>query len=300
MKRMLDEVDLFCQEITPQRAVVYARCPRPSTGETWTLSGRVRGPQSRIAQTLPANSVLRDLGDGESLLAVSLVTDPCRWTPAAPAYYQVDLELRSNGQIVEQDRRPFGIRQCVVQNGGLFLSSERWILRAARTTSTASTNLRDWHEAPLAQVVDGLDPQTFAAALVEGCFVVADFSGVPVNEIEHAVRQAAKFSAVGIVVLPANCGMESSRLRKLAPNLLLARRFETDAPNPVDRFDADLIWTSATPSAEMADRLLRIGLPTMVERRLIAPAASVAEARLACDRLQADWASYGQFAGYVV
>jgi hypothetical protein len=297
MTRWLEQLDLFCGEITPQRAVVYARCPLPETAGKWKLAGRLRGPMSKFGGTLPANSALQDLGPGKTLLAKALVPDPCRWTPSHPSHYLADVELFHNGELVERIRRTFAIRQLVVQSGGLFLASERTILRAARSASVLSHDIAAWHEVPLVRVINQWDDAMLNQALLEGCLLVADCTHIAADQLQDTIRRLSSHSAVGIAILHSSFA-DWDTLRKIAPNLL----FAASLTGTVGISAPALIWSAADPSAEAAQRLSTYPMPIIVERRLSKDehAASPSDARLACDQLQADWAPFGQFAGYVV
>ena len=72
----LSQLDIFYGDLTANRALVYARLPRPDDGADWKLTGQIRGPRCRTAQTLPATSPLVDLGTGPTLLARALVPEP--------------------------------------------------------------------------------------------------------------------------------------------------------------------------------------------------------------------------------
>lgn len=297
MTRWLEQLDLFCGEITPQRAVVYARCPLPESSGRWTLAGRLRGPMSKFGGTLPANSQLHDLGPGRTLLAKTLVPDPCRWTPNHPSHYVADIELRCDGQAVETLRRTFAIRQLVVQSGGLFLASERTILRGAHASSVSDQDVPTWHDVPLAKVVDQWDDATLNQALIEGCLIVADCTQIANDQLRETVRRLAAQTAVGMALFGDET-IDWDALRKIAPNLLLVAKTSAS----LETAKPDLLWSDVAPCSETAQHLLSARLPIIVERRLpeIKQASSPDEARLACDQLQADWARFGQFAGYVV
>ena len=65
----LAELDVLYGDLTPNRACVYARLPRPADDAGLKLAGQVRGPRCLTAETLPLSATLVDLGPGPTLLA---------------------------------------------------------------------------------------------------------------------------------------------------------------------------------------------------------------------------------------
>src|SRR4051812_6948047 len=99
MPNLLDNLDVFYCELTPARATVYARLEGLGSTAGLSLTGYVRGPRCFYSKTLPATFRLQDAGPGPSLLAKSLVPDPCYWSPETPHIYDVTVELRNGADV---------------------------------------------------------------------------------------------------------------------------------------------------------------------------------------------------------
>src|SRR4029453_4761154 len=143
---LLDQLDVFYGELTVNRALVYARLPRPEE-EGWSLAGQVRGPRCLHAQTLPVSERYVDQGSGLTLVSRALVPDPCFWSPDLPAIYDVTVNLARGDEIIAPMRRELGLRMLGVRGRNLALAGKRWVLRGVCTSSTTARLPRDWHDA---------------------------------------------------------------------------------------------------------------------------------------------------------
>src|SRR6476646_3772891 len=109
MTNDLPELDVFYGELTVNRALIYARLPRPADDTGLSLAGHVRGPRCLHAQTLPLTGPLTDLGAGPTLLARAVVPEPTFWSPDLPAIYDVTIDLRRGPQTIATARREIGL-----------------------------------------------------------------------------------------------------------------------------------------------------------------------------------------------
>lgn len=297
MTNDLATLDVFYGDLTVNRAFVYARLPMPTEPGPWSLVGQVRGPRCLLAETLPVNSPLVDLGPGPTLLARATVTDPCFWSPDLPAIYDVTVNLVRGTEVVSTARREIGLRSLGVRGRYLSLDGQRWVLRGVSTHATSARLPRDWHEHHAAFHSDLEELETLAECSEWGALALIF---VPTDEktIAH-IRGLAQFPGVAIAVTDAQLPPEFNR-SQVAPNLLLGQWLSPQHWMPRQPW-ADLLLVCAD-EPELLIKALELGeLPVIAaryaqdERKLDLPSA-----RAACDKLQRDLAPIGQFAGYIV
>jgi len=107
---MITDLEIFPGEASDALARVYVRLPRPAGSEA-TLAGKVSGPYSESARTLPAEFPLRELDPGSMLLAEAIITEPCFWTLDAPFLYRVSVELRDKSQVIAAHEELWALRR---------------------------------------------------------------------------------------------------------------------------------------------------------------------------------------------
>lgn len=295
---VLADVELFYGELSPQRALIYARVPRDRTEPGDTLSGQVRGPKSRYAQTLPVAVPLVDMGPGPTLLAKAMLVDPCYWLPETPLVYDVIVTLRRDGQPVASAQRLLALRPLGVVGDRLKLAGKTYVLRGVWRTSSEANAVHAWRETQAALVLPdvSLTPAELCAWLDE-----ALWCGVPVavclasEAPQTRLAWLAQHPAVSLVVLPAAAQLDFAP-SELAPNLLVAQRLT--GPHEKLAPWAQLAWIEAENVADVLKALPRT-LPVVVQRKLSRPVAPE-QARAACDALQRDLAPLGPLAGFVV
>jgi hypothetical protein len=292
----LDNLDLFYGDLTVNRAFVYARLPQPAEGAGWSLVGQVRGPRCLQAQTLPLTSPLVDLGPGPTLLARAAVPDPCFWSPDLPTIYDVTVNLLRGTQIVATARREIGLRALGVRGRNLALESKRWVLRGVQAASTTARLPRQWHEASACYVASEESPDLLGEASQWGALSAVTVNGSP-DSIAAQLRRLATYPAVAIAVIRGELPADFVASRT-APNLLLAQAVGRGDPLAARPW-ANLLWAQ-TDDPLLVGRISTLAeLPTIACRPLPQP-LPLDEARAACDALQSDLATIGQFAGYVV
>jgi hypothetical protein len=292
----LSQLDVFYGELTVNRALVYARLPRPTDDAFLTLSGQVRGPRCLHAETLPLAAPLVDLGRGPTLLARALVPEPCFWSPDLPAIYDVTVHLQRGDETIATTRRELGLRSLGVRGRHFVLEAKHWVLRGVFAQSTGATLPRSWHEAAAVYVTEEADDERLAEASQWGALAIIHVDGNP-DEIAVRLRQLAMHPAVAVAVIRGDVPPEF-KPAVTAPNRLLAQPVATASEFAVRPW-ANLLWADATEHVELAKLRSISDLPIVAVRRLTS-ALALDEARTACDRLQRDLAPVGQFAGYVV
>jgi hypothetical protein len=294
----LAELDVLYGDLTPNRACVYARLPRPADDAGLKLAGQVRGPRCLTAQTLPLSATLVDLGPGPTLLARAIVPDPVFWSPDLPAIYDVTVRLLRGGETIATVQREIGLRSLGARGRWLVKEGKPWVLRGVLTSSTTAPLPRAWHEAGAAYVVSSSEPaehELLAEASQFGALTVVEIPSGKLGVRE--LRRLAEYPGVALAVvrgdLPAGF-----RRGQSGPNLLLGQRITPD-DELVRRDWADVLLAETTDLSQLAKVAALGELPIIVVRPLPAP-ISIDQARSACDRLQRDLAPHGQFAGYVV
>jgi len=292
----LRELDVFFGDLTVNRAFVYARMPLPAEAGDWSLSGQVRGPRCLTAQTLPATSLLEDLGPGPTLMARAAVPDPCFWSPDLPAIYDLTVNLRRGGQIVATGSREVGLRALGVRGRHLALESKRWVLRGVCPESTHAALPRQWHEALACYVAVDPRVEVLAEASQWGALAVVEVRG-EAGSLLALLRELAQFPSVALAVVHGELPADF-KPSQAAPNLLLAQVIG-DGDELRVRPWTNILWAETDDSLRIGRISTLAELPVVACRKLHQP-LPLAEARAACDALQRDLAPIGQFAGYVV
>lgn len=265
------QLELFYGGVTPNRATVYARLRDVPTTPGMTLSGFIRGPHCLYSTTLPATIRLTDAGPGDTLLARAMVPDPCYWSPELPFLYEVHVELKHDGEVLASTDRVLGLRNFGARGQFLYLNGKRWTVRGA--TMPSGPDLAAWNDAPLALYCPTLPSDALCQEASRiGVLLVVQAPSIPDATAE--LQRLARHAAVALLVHP---------------------------PGQID-----LAWQTAAPNVALAGLLDAEAIPTLSasDRPIIAfraaDAVTVEDLRAASDRLQADLASHGDFAGYIV
>ena len=290
----LSQLDVFYGDLTVNRAFVYARLPRPAADAGLSLVGQIRGPRCLMAETLPLTSPLVDLGPGPTLLARAALPDPCFWSPDLPAIYDVTVNLLRGTEIVASARREIGLRTLGVRGKYFSLAGKRWILRGVSPASTTANLPRQWHETAAAYVTAQPDETYLQEASQFGAVTVVEVSG---TRAEIQLRELARHPAVSIVVVRGELPADFKRTQ-VAPNLIVAQLLSRGVALAVRPW-AQALWAESDDPLLIGRIAALADLPVIAARRLVQP-LPLDQARAACDELQRDLASIGQFAGYVV
>ena len=118
------------------RAEVWLRCTpgtvADATGSTPVVaSGTLVGPECSTAATLPTTVALVDQGSvaGQSALAKGVCTEPGFWTPELPNLYRAEVTLRRGDDVVAAGRRMIGLRRLGVKGRSFSLDGRRYVPR---------------------------------------------------------------------------------------------------------------------------------------------------------------------------
>jgi hypothetical protein len=284
-QRILDErLELFFGLLTPVSGRVYARLRLEQPIPRVSLRGTMHGPQCTRAECLPARFSLRDMGPGPWLLAEALVTEPCSWTPALPHLYRVSVEVVREGRSVAAAERLMGLRPLGSDGRSLRLDFRRWVPRGVRQEAIGATPLDDWRQsATVPLVIQPSDAQCDEASR-QGLLLAARIA-VPAAEVPAEVRRLARWPAVALALIEA-APPDNREMRLAAANLILVAPWHGPERPPAPWAEAVLVtWTGK------ANELLP-SLPRLYTRPE-ATYSGLAEARAACDALQAEIAAAG-------
>lgn len=313
-KASATHLELFFGDASDAVARVYARLPCDETTTGSHLAGELIGPECRFAQTLSARIPFQDRGPGESLLAEAVVPDPCFWTPELPMLYRARIEwkeLETKGlgpategiDIVVSGHAPdkegsrilekwLGIRRLGTRGRSLALDAERWVPRGLCVERIGVDDLKAAREANVVLCGPPPDDDVCLEASQHGVPLLIELSAPP-EQLADDVRRLGQWPAVFLVVLEPEAAIDAT-IRESARNLLFAAKFSADEPI-VPLPWAQLLLCDVT--AESASRVSDMPLPILARRRA---STQIDAARAACDRLQYDLATAGDFAGYLV
>ncbi len=290
----LEQLDLFHGQISPQMANLYARLPREDNEPRLVLGGKIVGPHSPVADTLPATFHLRDLGQGHTILAGCRITDPCFWSPRAPSQYVAHVELRDGDRVVESQQRWIGMRWFGAENKNLRLDGKRWVLRGVYGQSPEDIDW-DWcRESSTVIVTDNATERVCGAATEAGVLLAVRVSGAD-GEVRKQLRRLSRWPAVAIAAVGADETIDET-IRQTAPNILLAQWLDPIASGSLAGW-AQAAFCPLTDAAGFNDVAATIPVPVVAIRR---EQGTVRQLRSACDRLQRDLAPGGEHAGFVV
>jgi len=241
---------------------------------------------------------MHSTGSGGSYLLEAILPDPCFWTPDLPHLYDVHLEVTSGGEVVHAHDQQLGIRRLGVRGRDLVLESRRTVLRAVGIDSVTEPSsdtdqlLSMCHDAPAALLVENPSDDFCQKASLLGVLLIVTVDETPENTISE-LHRLSRWAAVAIVVLPTTFRVTAAP-RVIPRNLLLGQRItDTESSSLAAWADVALV-----DSINM-HRALDATIPVLAYRRLTS-SLPIAEARRACDHLQRDLATQGDFAGYIV
>lgn len=297
------QLELFYGGANVNSATVYARLRDQPTGKGLSLAGFIRGPRCLFSTMLPATIKLADAGPGDSLLAKTVVPDPCYWTPELPALYDVHVELKRDGQIIAAADRTFGMRQFGPRGRFLYQNGKRWTVRAAQPADEPG-NLLDWHDTPLSLCVTNPTDAFCDEASRSGVMIIALLESAA-DDLVSAVRRLARHVAVAIIAIDARHGLTPlvPTLPSAAPNVVMAHLIDVhDASfKPTgDVVGAQAIVARVRQPEVLANAMEAMTVPILAWRTMEEGVAAPQAARDKCDQLQAALAPFGDFAGYIV
>jgi hypothetical protein len=238
------------------------------------------------------------MGAGPTLLARAEVPDPCFWSPDLPAIYDVTVNLLRGTEIVATARREIGLRALGVRGRYLALEGKRWVFRGVSNYATAARLPREWHAHQAGYVGDHTNLDALAECSQWGALAMVFVPAGDNQTIAH-IHALSHYPGVGIVATDAALPPDFNK-SKIAPNLLLAQWLSPEHWSQPEPW-ADLLLVGADEPEYLTKARALSEVPIIAARFIVDDVVlDLPGARAACDVLQRDLASIGQFAGYVV
>lgn len=307
---------LWCGPSTPTEATVYLRWPTSELSAASDLQATIRGPYCEWARTLPATFDFQAESPG---LWKTIVLDPVFWAPDFPARYRVQWKYAKLDNSQHMPSRPasgqreLAIRQWGVRTNHLWLNGHRWVWRAAAVGTWPLNQLANCHEHLLGIVLPNLNQEWLQRASVLGVNVglrlatsrPADgaTSAETIQAVIDDLREASKWPAVMMAILPTSLDVPRESLRAAAPNLLLAGDLPPGVPRdgqPTIPRWCDVLLAHDNPDQLMSIRSFAPTLPTIARRLLPHLPNEAADARRQCEQLQRDLVERFDLSGYQV
>jgi hypothetical protein len=238
---------------------------------------------------------LVDQGPGDSLLARAVVPDPCYWLPGAPHVYSVHIEARQGRRVVAEAERTLGIRPLGVAGRRWRLAGKGWLPRAFHRDlihKDQADDLGAWREQGAVMIARSPSDELCRQASQQGVLVFAEYHG---EDVAAEIRRLTQWPAVGLMVLPDQSAFADDRAA--IRNVLFAGRLNDERQVPQTSGPHGLV-VDASDSVLLA-RAAQPGVPILAVRRLEQPML-LAEARAACDDLQAKLAGQVEVAGLAI
>ena len=287
---MIDGVSVQLREATESsvRVTLAASGDVDLSGE-WELYG----PRCEYGRTLASTFRGRATEAGG---VEFLVTEPCYWSPAMPFLY----ELRLTDSLADGEAHIFGLRQLIAHGRNLRLGGERIVLRGACSQALDAAAASRAHNSECAVALSATDEFQFSAASRLGAFVLLDATRFD-GDLGTLLERVSWQPGVAAVTLSRERLRSARELSVKAAGVLLAQKFDS-----LDWGDAhSLASGAAVIVAMLADDerppawMAACGRPVVAIRRGAAY-ADFEQARIGCDRLQAELAPEFDLAGYFV
>ena len=304
----LTSLDVFWTELSPNRAVVYARLTDVDYRAGWRLTGTIRGPRSVRHETLPATMPFTDLGPGPTHLARAVVPDPSYWSPESPNLYDVTIELHREGEPTFVEKRMLGFKPIRAGERYLLREGKTWIPRGMKAPKLDARTFTDEKASELfaeyraeGLVLGNPSPRRSAfdpwkIASEEGLYL--EVMILPqMGRVRDLLRECSKYPAVTFVVVPYY-NDRTQDVPNEGHNLILLQPLCRGVPyEPQDWADAIAagVWALDDPEQNP----VAIPKPVMIGDGYDAP-IDASNARSYCDELQRRLAPLRQFAGYHV
>jgi hypothetical protein len=238
------------------------------------VSAFIRGPFCEYASTLPATIPFRR-NQKEAEFFKATVPDPCYWTPLMPHLYRIEVQYRrGEAQTVETARFERGLRRCEIRNSALFIDGERTIIRGISWNEFSSEpSWNDLRATRTSLIVSAFDEEFLLKCSKHGISIFV--TATDAQQLTKSV-EAAEF--------PAFCGF------------IAAGQGNIQSQTATTTYQARV--TVATHSTDASARSNHMVFA--VSQTKHSQAIDWAEKRKACDALQAEVATIGEFAGYIV
>jgi hypothetical protein len=106
-------------------------------------SGRAASETYHASANIPPNGVLTRITTNDTIT----IDKPRLWSPESPFLYCLEIVVKDkDGQVCDQLRENFGMREFTAKNGGFYLNGKRIFLRGA--TDLAITGFPSWGASP--------------------------------------------------------------------------------------------------------------------------------------------------------
>jgi hypothetical protein len=252
----------------------------------WHWRGEINGPYVVGTHTLPALVPFRDMGPGATVLAQTIVPDPCIWTPDCPALYELSVDLIAGTIGTKlQVRCQVGIQTFGVHRNSFYLNSKRFVPRIVHQQLLQDHSLETIREHRLAIYVTCPDEELFAEASRLGVplFVSADALRTRPDETQPLSLWPAVCAVIGDEAV-------SDQPREL---LLLATINHEAEETSASLGDGFLIEANCVPS-RLPDA------PIVFTEPAASSDLSVEGLRRQCDLLQQRTAKITRSAGFLI
>jgi hypothetical protein len=188
----------------------------------------------------------------------------------------------------------FGIRRLGIQGDNLIFERKRFVLRVVERPRPSEADLEEAHGTNTALYVADADDATCRLASEMGVLLITQASGTQ-EQVVSQIRRLRRWPSVGLLIVDAAIG-DAEALKRERLNLLLAQRLPIGELAPSAEWAQVAVWEAGSGDKELTG----FSKPVVVCRAAEQSDKSVSELRLECDRLQADLAGAGNFAGYMV
>lgn len=278
---------------TTQEAAVLLELPADQDRAEWR--GFMRGPFCEYANTLTADFSLRPAKsptlDAAGLTA--LVTEPCYWTAQMPFQYQVHLTADAEATAAESFLT--GVKRFAARGEHLYWEQKRVVLRGLQTDAPTKAELLQAHKREVALLVADPGQEMCELASQWGVPLLVDLTSTQ-GSVAERLEDFAWHPAVMLVILSAE-QLRATLPKHRWPFLLAAHCRERDAAigNPAEL--CDLLFVESVGDS-LPSWIEGVDLPVIAFAPQ--PAAEIAMARQACDKLQAALAPRYDLAGYFV
>lgn len=289
-----NNIDVFYGRVTRSSAQVYVRVGSLKGGEAWSISGKVRGPNARGTRTLPTTVSLRDMGQGDTLLASCAIPDPACWSWQLPCTYDVTIELRHDGDLRHTINRSLGIRFFGASGDDLRWEGKRWVFRGVASQEIDCEQVEDLSDNVGAIVTRDPADELLEQTSLLGVLIAAEVTG---DDLTNELRRLGSWPSAAMAILP-NYTPISQEIRAAAGNMLLAVRVNPDTSQPPAEW-AEVVFCDAEDINAFKSATCNLEVPVIAERQLSGD-YTLLEGRRECDRLQRDLVVLRDFAGYVV
>lgn len=106
-----DDFELTVGDVSDMAATVYVRFRPAANDPAVTLRGTLRGPYCEGVRTLAAEFAFREPAPPQPGAAMTVVTDPCLWSPELPHVYHAEVEAVRGGSVVAAFRGKIALRR---------------------------------------------------------------------------------------------------------------------------------------------------------------------------------------------